>query len=72
MYFCSKSLGMTSKMKMKIKAGFFAGVFISLILAGIDFLSNKNFSWITLLIRFLVFGFIMGIAVKERKILKND
>jgi H+/Cl- antiporter ClcA len=68
MYFCSKSRGMTSKMKLKIKAGIFSGLFGSFFMAAIDYFTEDKFSWVKIVIHFVMFGVIFGILAKEKKV----
>jgi hypothetical protein len=68
MYFCSKSLGMTSKMKMKIKAGIFAGIFMVLFMSAIDYFSDENFSWVKAIVQFVLFALLFGATAKEKPV----
>jgi hypothetical protein len=57
---------MTSKMKMKIKAGIFSGIFMVLFMSAIDYLSDEKFSWVKAIIQFVLFALLFGATAKEK------
>jgi hypothetical protein len=59
---------MTTKMKFKIKVGFFSGIFFTLFMSAIDYFRGNEFSWVTAVMLFMLSAVLFGATAKEKKV----
>ncbi|WP_111682743.1 hypothetical protein [Winogradskyella tangerina] len=57
-------------LQVRIKAGLIGGLIFALLTAGFEYVDDKDFSIIKFIIRFIIFGTVMGIIIRPKKVKK--